>query len=384
MLAASGASALDGPAPWEKTLEKIASARDALSLRLADTLKVLHQRVEAERPDLLPKLSTEPPKALPVGYGILPKLEADPPEADPSKAQPSERGYALKPLSEWISRESGAEEKLSVDVSSRTRTLDALVDDYLVRAENFRRIDQHVKYHVLWQREIWHDPKGFVKANELLASYRVWRSSSAGDAERARAEEKLASGMVSFHATPWHRIEKAADGFFHLKLPLMTDIEDEVFLSSLTAGIERDWNGSAAMRQARLRIEIVLKRRSPAALYPEGPPAHGARVDFPKHLGRFGPGFVLTTGGSYVHLLGGRAIILGPAPIPCRVVAHELAHILGFQDRYFRAFEGSPEDSSGVAITEITPFPGDLMDNPGAGRVTEAMARSLIEAYWKP
>jgi len=378
------AFALEQPAPWQKTMEKIASERDGLSLRLAETLKVLHKRVEAERPDLLPKLSTEPPKALPVGYGILPKLEPDGPEVDPAKDRPSERMYAFEPLSEWLSREQGYEVRLSSDVLHKGRTLDALVDDYLLRAENFRRIDQHVKYHALWQNEIRRDPKAFDKANGLFADYRVWRSSSAEESARARARERLKDEWVSFSSVPWHHIEKSQNGSLVLKLPLMTDIEDEVFLSTLAAGVERDWNDSAAMRQARLRIEIVLKRRSPASLYPEGPPAHGAKIDLPKHLGRFGPGYLLTTGGDYLHVLGGRAIVLGPAPIPCRAVAHELSHLLGFKDGYIRAFEGSPEASNGVVIHEVTPFAGDLLANPGAGRITEAMVRRLIEAYLKP
>ena len=382
MLALSGpAFALDKPAPWQENLRKIAEERDGLSLRLAATLKALHKRVETERPDLLPKLSTEPPKALPAGYGILPRINPDPPEADAAKAPPSERVYSLGMLSAWLSRESGEEARLAAGVSSRKQALDALVDDYLLRAVNFRLIDLHVKYHDLWQPEIRRAPAAYAKANELFAAYRVWRSTSGEEAARARAKERLEKELVSFYVYPWHRLEKSQDGSLVLRLPLMTDIEDEVFLSTLTAGVQHVWNDAAAMRRAHLRVELVLTRRSPAGLYPEGPPAHGAEIDLSKHLMRFGPGFLLTTGAHTMHVLGGRAIVLGPAPITCHNIAHEVSHLLGFQDEYLRAFEGSPESSNGVVIHEVTPFPDNLLSNPGEGRVTEAMARRLIETY---
>lgn len=371
--------------PWKPALDRIAQARDSLSSLLGPVRKELIERVKAERPDLLPKLElTGFPRPVPVGYGILPQINPDPPQSDADATPSKERTYDLQTLESWAREESIRASGIDTDIKTKARTLDALVDDYLTGDTNFHNIDAHVKYHALWQQEVWNNPKAFVQPNEILGFYRVWRAgqtSAANHESAAEARNRLDTEMVKFNALPWHHFEQTPDGFETLKLPLMTDIRDEAFLSTLAAGVQKVWNDAPAMRRLKLRLEIVWERRDPKTLYPEGVPAQGTRIDLANHLTRFGPGFVLTTGADSVHVLGGRGIMLGGAPTTCHTIAHEVAHLLGFADGYLRAYDGSPTDPNGVKFWEVTPFPGDILSDPGSGQVSQAMARDLLQAY---
>ncbi|MBI3550001.1 MAG: hypothetical protein HY078_13265 [Elusimicrobia bacterium] len=377
LLLAAPAFAAEAP-PWQGALDALAARRDAHTAGIERTLGELRARCKAERPDLLPRLSPPPPKPWPTGYGILPRIDPDP-AGPPPDGTPLERRYALAELGEWTSREERLAGTIHTDLARRARPLDALVDEYLLRAENARRIDEHVKYHALWQREAWLHP-GFGGANDLLTSYRLWRSSATDDAARgaaARGRRKLEEAMLAFKPVPWHRLRRAADGSEALVLPLQTDVSSAPFLATVGAGIERVWNEAPAMKAARLRLRIEWVKVEAKTLYPKGAPARGAAIDAADHLRRFPPGYALTTGASSVHVLASRGIILGGAPVTCHTIAHEVAHLLGFSDRYLRAYEGSPNDPQGAVFYEVTPFPGDLMSDSGAGVVSEAMVRDL-------
>src|SRR5207245_2643017 len=115
-----------------------------------------------------------------------PRIDPDPPELDPSKASPSETQYDLKGLAAWLERERGATLQLSSEVAQRKKSLDRLVEDYLARDWNFRRIDEHIKYHALWQATVTQDSNSYNSANELLAAYRIWRAPADDAAAKAR------------------------------------------------------------------------------------------------------------------------------------------------------------------------------------------------------
>ena len=363
--------------PWRATHGLISTDRDNLSARIEEAHGALLERVKSERPDLLARLEPEPPKPIPIGYGILPRLDPDPPE---EAGPPSESRYDMSDLAAWVARERGFVAELSAKISQRTAGLDGLVDDYLLRAENFRRIDSHLAYHAFWQAEASRNPAFFNNANELLAAYCVWRTSSSDEAARRRLEDEI----TQFHPNPSLNFQKGADGVRVMKVRIATDIPDEGFLGAFAEGIDRTWNQAEAMRNAGVRIELAWDRRRPESLYPEGPPAQGAAIDTLKHLERFGPeGFVLTTGAASLHVWG-RAIFLGPQPTMRRTMSHEFSHLLGFSDGYLRAFEGSPDSSQGVVWLEINPFPEDLVSNPGRGKVTQAMVRRFLAAYGEP
>jgi hypothetical protein len=74
-------------------------------------------------------------------------------------------------------------------------------------------------------------------------------------------------------------------------------------------------------------------------------------------------------------------VFLGTAKTSRRVLAHEFAHLLGLDDAYIRAWEGSPDDPDGVVFLEVTPFPESLLASPGTGRVTPGMVKALLDSY---
>ena len=90
---------------------------------------------------------------------------------------------------------------------------------------------------------------------------------------------------------------------------------------------------------------------------------------------------VLTTGGASTHAWTGRWITLGPEEVSRRTLAHEFAHLLGFDDAYLRGFDGRPDDRFGVVLVEWTGLRDDLMGNVRGGRVSRGMVETLIEAY---
>lgn len=371
----------DAAAGWRDTLRTVAQSRDALFERLGRAHERLLKRARAERPDLSAKLQPEPPRPALVGYGLLPTLL---PDEGPRPQEPAETRYELPGLAAWVERESGLLEAVERGTSSPTADLSALVDRYLLLRENFLRIDQHVRYHAVWQEEIHARSEVFAAANELLRVYRAWRAAliehGPGSPE-PKLRRVLEEHAVQFSSVPWHAGVREADGSVSLTRSIQTDVADETFLSSLASGVEAVFNDAKASREAGFRLRIAWQRVSDSTLYPEGPPARGTSLDLPSHVGRFGPGYVLTTGAPSTHLLGGRAIVLGPHPISPRLVAHEVAHLLGFHDSYFRAFEGSLDDPSGAVIWEIVPFAGSLMASPERGEFTEGMLRKLLDAY---
>jgi len=366
---------------WRSALAPVAARRDALAPQLDAAFKELRARVAAERPELLPRLDGQPGKPQSSGYGVLGPLAPDNPDRVGPAPDPGERHYAIAELPGALDREQAGLADLRARIAKGEKPLDALVDQYLEKRTYFNTIDSHVKYHQAWQPQAEASPAYYQGRNALLADYRLWRSTSASEADKQAARRRLEDGELQFSPSPGLRIEGPA-GRLVLRVPMQTDIPDEAYLKALETGVESHWNASAPMKAAGLRIEIQWKRRSPRELYPEGPPAKGAAIDVPAHLGRFGPqALIMTTGASATQGYPNRAIVLGPGGIGPHDLAHEFAHILGFLDGYLRAYDGGVKDPDGVVFWEVTPFPGDLLSDPNSGNVTDAMVRKLLGGY---
>lgn len=360
--------------PWKARLDRVETNRERLSTSLEQVHAVLRPRVERERPDLLDKL--EAPKTDQPGYGVIPVLAEDQPEIE--ELPPSESRFDMVELDAWIARERRSVGELEAMLEITDSDVAKLADSYELRMKNYRTIDSQIGYHDLWQGNIHRNPKGWDHNQQLLAEYRAHpEGNPAGVGSRLRED------FMKFSRRMDHRLVEKEDGTRELAISLMTDIQDKTFLKAFADGIERYWNGAEAMTDAGVRIRLELKHVSPESLYPEGPPAHGEKIDKLKHLARFAPGFVLTTGVASTHVFGGRAILVGAKSVEPHELAHEFAHLLGFQDRYLRAYERAVGHADGVVVVEISAFRNDIMGNSSQGKVKPWMVAKLIEAYTK-
>jgi hypothetical protein len=124
------------------------------------------------------------------------------------------------------------------------------------------------------------------------------------------------------------------------------------------------------------RVQLHFSYVSPEHLYGTETPQNGDRMNIQKHVDHFpADGAILTTGARSTHV-DGRAIILGPHDITKRVLAHELGHILGFRDAYFRGYKDLAED--GFQVAEIVADSNDIMGAPATGAVLRRHFEKLI------
>lgn len=378
----SEAAVLSAP-PWKKKLDLIAAARSALSARLAKVHDKLRFMVTAERPDLLPRLEKRSPEPAATGYRLLPALQAD--EPDLAGSLPLERDYSIAELGEWVAREHGLVAELDSRLSYRLSPLERDVEFFNRRAENFGALDAHVRYHAFWQEQVLKWPSFWERKKQLLSLYRTWRAPKLDDGSPRLDEvsETLKKEMLRIDPSPALRIERDPSGYWSLPVHIVTDVTDQAFLAAFAEGIERCWNEARAMQDAQLRISLTWELRSPESLYPKGAPGKGEHLDLARHRELFGAApFVLTTGADSTHVLRG-AIFLGTGTVSRRTLAHEFAHLLGFEDAYIRAYEGGVDGRDGVVFREVTPFPESLLASPGRGEVTRGMVETLMGAYGK-
>lgn len=364
--------------PWKKKLDLLAARRSALSANLSQ----LHSRLRAltaQRPDLLARLEKEAPKAAKPGYGVLSPIEAD--EPDLTVASPVEKSYSMAELGQWLEKEQSLLAELDARLELRSTPLEKEIDFYNKRAETFRTLDVHFSYHSFWQDQVLKWPQFWDRKNQLLALYRSWRTPLPGGTGTPDVRGKLEREMLRIAPGAALCLKPAPSGWSTLPVRIATDITDEAFLAAFSDAVERHWNDVQAMKEARLRISLAWDRVSPETLYPEGPPQQGERIDPAQHRKRFGQApLVLTTGADSTHVLGG-GIFLGADPVTPGVLAHEFAHVIGFEDAYIRAYDGSAADPHGVVFREVTPFPDSLMATPRRGKVTPRMVEVLRESY---
>lgn len=150
-------------------------------------------------------------------------------------------------------------------------------------------------------------------------------------------------------------------------IPIVTDIDSDSFFRELEGAIDTHWNRSPWGRRNKLRFKILWTRVPKDLAFAAG------LITLREHLAKFRDGpAILTTGGATIHVLG-RALILGPAPVDARTLAHEFGHLLGFEDCYFRTLSG--QGIFGLAVLEwANPFfPDELMCDDTVG-VARALA----------
>ncbi len=194
---------------------------------------------------------------------------------------------------------------------------------------------QHLRYLSLWVPQL-------TSAGELAASHHpkliAWNRilSQKDTSEEARSKLRPQRIMKrSFLPAVWKGT---------VPLPIATDITDRRFLKEFEGALETHWNQSPWALQQGVRFKVVWKQ------VPENQAFKDGRVDLIAHLKQFPrETFILTTG-ALAPTVRDRAFILGPGRIDPRTIAHEIGHLLGFDDCYARALDS--EGLLGVAVTE--------------------------------
>ena len=198
----------------------------------------------------------------------------------------------------------------------------------------------------------------------------------------ARIGAELSEQLAPLRTTPGLRLVRDEAGGMTLPVTVHTDIADKDFLAIFHEAVEAAFCESKAARSRGFTLDLELRHVNPGDLYPEEAPPPGAAIDVETHLQRFPAGtVVMTTGAESTHAFTGRAILLGPSPITRRTLAHEFAHLIGFDDAYLRGYEGRPYAAFGVVLVEWTGLSDDLMGNSDGGRVTSEMIDRLVSAY---
>lgn len=371
---------------WRSALTWLKGERDRLAKNLETAHALLLERAQRGHPDLVARLEPSPPRPMPTGYGVLPRLGENDPLAT---AQPRERSYSLERVStSFVGEMRDAAMLASHAVGNGQANLEAQVTEFERLKKRLRKLEEHMSYHEWWQRAVIDDARYFAERNEVVATTRDWRRwvATGEDPERAqRMERDIIERVAPFRPTNGLAIETATDGARTLTVEVHTDVTDEVFLAAMTAGIDAAWNDAPAMRAARLRVELTLVRHAGADLYPEGVPAHAESIDAADHLARFPANtLVITTGATSTHARVGRYVLLGPAKVTPRTLAHEFGHLLGFSDAYLRGYDGQPDDRFGVVLVEWSGLLDDLMGDSRGGCVSEGMTDRLLGAYGAP
>jgi hypothetical protein len=145
-------------------------------------------------------------------------------------------------------------------------------------------------------------------------------------------------------------------------LQVTTDIQDEQFLSDWRAAIEIHWNQSPWAKRTHKKIIIELEQIDIDHEFKNNSRTLEEHLSHHFQKDRA----ILTTGGKSL-VVYGRAMVLSPGKIRLRTLAHEIGHLLGFRDCYYRTLESWGPFGTAVLEYSNPYFPNELMCNSESG-----------------
>jgi hypothetical protein len=378
-----GLSAQEAPSPWVVICDWLDGQADQLAADVEDARQALLSRAERSAPQWIEALTVTPPRSRAPGWGVLPEIGEDGPVAS---VAPSERSYALEPISKnFVTAFRDGRVLARHTALGEAAPMDQAVADYERLRGDLENLRQHLAYHRQWQAAVVESSAFFAERNALVEEARALATLRAegGDAEPLdRREAALRASIAPLTPVPALSLVVTEDGARSLPVRLATDVDDLEFLEAFRRAVTTHWNDSRAARERRLSIDLSFERVSPGSGDEREPPNLMTTAGREAYLARFPAGLpVLTSGAASTHAWQGRALLLGPNPVTPRTLAHEFGHLLGFSDAYLRGWDGDPDGTYGVVLVEWTGLVDDLMGNPGAGQVSEAMVDRLLEAY---
>jgi hypothetical protein len=220
---------------------------------------------------------------------------------------------------------------------------------------------QQVRYLLTWQPLLLAEQKenlekGRSPASETLVQS-IFQCEQGDRPENQRLLDSLRASLrphriVKQRFLPEH-LEEVPAGI--ITVPITTDIRDKKFLAEIEGALITHWNQSSWANNAQISFHIRWKFLKPNSNFA------AKKETILQHLSHFpSNAAILTTGGISTHV-SGPALILGPGKITPRTLAHELGHLLGFNDCYLRTLTG--QGVFGLAVLEWdSPFyPDDIM-----------------------
>ncbi len=369
------------PLPWEEKHQQLLHQRDLIFEQLDEIHSVLVPRVQEEDPVLLKRLSLDPPQSRATGYGLLPEVKDNAPQAP---VAPKQTFYSLKWLEGRLNEELESVEKLANDIPGTTK-LEPLVARFEQSLKKLRNLENNLTYHKYWQKAVVQYAAYFRKKNELVALAREMNTliTNSGPPEKiAELRQQLLQRTAPFRPTRGLQILNLEEGEMVLPVTVCTDIENLEFLHAFKEGVQEAFSLSSAAQTHRFSVDLIWRLIRADTLYPDGVPVRGASIVMSAHRTLFtNCSLVLTTGAPSLNALVGNRIFLGTRPVSRRTLAHEFGHLLGFEDAYVRGYDGETSGPYGVVIVEWTGLTADLMGDSGRGRVSEEMITTLINAY---
>jgi hypothetical protein len=394
--------------------EAVQARYRAYTERLDRLYVSLSERIKEIDAALAAKLDEARAQRVAHGYQILPKLVPD--TGVPQGRQRARSvSYSWPRTEQLVEREMETVRGVEAEIVRLTALASSASDEWGKVASDYRRlldrqriVHAHVQYNRLWQATIANDRAGYDRLTALHNA--VLERQAIRDALDAREETALAQALektppiepewsraelMDVLATremtlarniqdataanpppPFLRVERPDARTRRVHVPVYTDIEDTEFLRTVKTGVEKIWRLSDEEDQFSIEVDITIVPAS--RLYGESaPPKNGEPIDLAGHVARFPrDGAVLTTGAIATYYFA-RAIVLGPHDLELRVLAHELGHVLGYKDVYFRAYKDLGED--GFEVMEVVADPDDIMGAPGMGPVLRRHFERVIE-----
>ena len=259
---------------WKIPHQKVTEKKDTMIQDLEVAHQVLTERAKVENPELLAILEPEPPKPREYGYGILPEIKESPPL---SKVKPLQTFYFIRWLETTFDPEYIKTRELKDLAQADAKAeLKPMVDEYDRLKKRLALLENHLSYHLQWQKALVDYPEFFAQKNLIVAKIRTVIKYK-GDFEALRKD--MLGEVARFIPAKGLQITTDASGTKQLKVPVHTDITDDAFLTAFQEAIEEEYNKSPAAQAKRFRLHLDLIKVDPKTLYPKSVPAKGEHID---------------------------------------------------------------------------------------------------------